>query len=162
MVLFFEPLVHEDDHKHRRHHKVEPLGIEAQKPAEDAAERCAQEPVKFIEQRDEEVEPAAVHALGDLRRIVDAERLVAHRVDEVGLFPARALVLVEHRNTVKQVARLDHHRRQEDLHRRKRREQHARGDKFKAAAEDDDAHDHRIPEAKARRAHIDAIGHAEK
>ena len=162
MVLFLEPLVHEDDHKHRRHHKVEPLGIEAQKPAEDAAERRAQEPVKFIEQRDEEVEPAAVRALGDLCCIVDTERFIAHGIDEVGLFPAHALVLVEHRNTVKQVARLDHYRRQEDLYRRKRREQHARRDKFKAAAEDDDAHDHRIPEAKARRAHIDAIGHAEK
>ena len=162
MVLFLEPLVHEDDDEHRRHHKVESLGVEAQEPAEDAAERRAQKPVEFIEQRNEEIEPPAVHTLGDLRRVVDAERLVAHGVDEVRLFPARALVLVEHRNAVKQVARLDHHRRQENLHRRKRREQHARRDKFKAAAEDDDAHDHRIPEAEARRTHIDAVGHAEK
>ena len=130
--------------------------------AQQAAQRRAADPVKLVEQRDKKIEPAPVDLRWDLSGAVDAEGLVAHAEDQVGLFPAHALVLVEHRNTVKQVARLDHYRRQEDLHRRKRREQHARRDKFKAAAEDDDAHDHGIPEAEAGDMHVDAIGKPQK
>ena len=41
-------------------------------------------------------------------------------------------------------------------------QEHAHGDKFQTAAVNDGAHDHRVPEGKAGRAHLNAVGHREE
>ena len=132
MVLFLQPLLQKDNYKHRRHHKIQPLGIEMDEAAQHAAQCGAGHPVKLVEQRDEEIEPPPVDPLRDLGGAIDAEGLIAHAIDEVGLFPAQSLKFIQHGNAVKKVPRLDHQRHQETLHRRVGRQQHAHRHKFQA------------------------------
>ena len=85
--------------------------------------------------------------------------LVAHGVDQVIFFRAEIFIFIQHGNAVKQMASLNHERHQKCLHGRKRGEQHAHGDKFQTSAVDHGTHNHRIPEGKSGRAHLNAIGH---
>ena len=130
--------------------------------AQHAAQCGAGHPVKLVEQRDEEIEPPPVDPLRDLGGAIDAEGLIAHAIDEVGLFPAQSLKFIQHGNAVKKVPRLDHQRHQETLHRRVGRQQHAHRHKFQTPAKDSQAHQQRIPKAEAGNIHIDAIGHPQK
>ena len=68
--------------------------------AEQPADRCAADPVELVEQRHEEIKPPAVNAVGDLRRVVDAEGLVAHGVDQIIFFRPEIFVFFQHGDAV--------------------------------------------------------------
>ena len=162
MALFLEPLLHEDDNEHGGHDKIQSLGIEADQAAQHAAQGGAARPVELIEQCDEEVEPAAVDTLGNLGGVVNAEGLIAHTKDEVGLFPAQSLEFIQHGDAIKEVACLYHQCHQKALQRGVGRQQHTDGDKFQTAAVNGKAHQQGIPKAETGDIHINAVGHAQK
>ena len=154
MLLPLFPFIEEDHDEHRGHHKVEPLGVERDHIADDAAEHSAEHPVALVQQRDEEHEPAAVHVRRDHGRIVDGEGLVAHAEDQIGLLSACAFEFFQHGDAVEQVARLDHQRGKQRGEGGKGAEQHFGGDKFERAAVDAERHQRGVQERKAERAHI--------
>ena len=162
MVPFLQPLLQKDNYKHRRHHKIQPLCIEMDEAAQHAAQCGAGHPVELVEQRDEEIEPPPVDPLRDLGGAIDAEGLIAHAIDEVGLFPAHALVLFQHGDAVEQMPRIDHQRQKKGVQRRVGREQQLHRDKLHRAGEDEGAHSHRVKDGKAAAAHQKAIGHGDE
>ena len=107
MILRLFPLVEEHHDEQRRHDKLDALGVEMQHQAEQGAERRAAHPVDLVEQRYKEHKPPAVDALRRRDGAVDGKRLVAHAVDQVQPLPAEPLILLQHGDAVKQVARVD-------------------------------------------------------
>ena len=152
-----DPLVEEDDEEQRGEYEVESLRVEWDVRADHAAERGAGHPVQLVEERDPQVEPAAVHVFGDSCGGVDGERLVAHAEDEVWAFPAEAFESSEHRQSVEQVARVDHERQQERGDGVECGQQQVDGDEFHRSGEDEHAHAHGPDEREAFRAHEHAV-----
>ena len=162
MVLGLLPLIDEHHGEQRRHDEFDAGGVKVQDRAEQRAERRARDPVGLVEQGDEEHEPAAVHALRRGDGAVDGEGLVAHAEDQVGLFPAHALVLFQHGDAVEQMPRIDHQRQKKGVQRRVGREQQLHRDELHRAGEDEGAHSHRVKDGKAAAAHQKAIGHGDE
>ena len=86
---FVQPLLHEDDNKHSCYHKIQTVCIELKQIAHQTADGCSAEPVKMVEQRDKEIEPAAVHICGGICRAVAAEGFIAHAENQVRLLPSQ-------------------------------------------------------------------------
>ena len=159
MPPFLHPLLHKNHNEHSRHNEIQPRRVKMDKTAEQTADRRAADPIKLIEKGHKEIKPAPVNVFRDFGSIIDAECFVAHGVDQVIFFRAEIFIFIQHGNAVKQMARLNHERHQKCLHGRKRGEQHAHGDKFQTSTVDHGAQNHRIPEGKSGRAHLNAIGH---
>lgn len=130
MPFLLEPLFQKDHHEHGRHHKVEALGVKGNQGSEQSADGRARYPVEVVEQRDKKHEPALVYALRDFGGVVDGKGLIAHAEDQIKPLPAHPLELVQHRDAVKQVARLDHQCHDECLERGKGAEQHGHRHEF--------------------------------
>ena len=144
MILFFQPLLHKDDHEHCGQHKVQPFGVKVDEGAEQTSERGAEEPVEMVQKRHEEHEPAFVHLLRDIGCIIDGKAFIAHSEDEIKGFPSVSAVFFQHGDTVEEVPGVDHEGHGESLQRTERPEQEIHGHELHAAGEDGDTHQHGI------------------
>ena len=161
MLLLLFPLIEEDNHEHGGHHKIHALGAEGEHRPHHGPQPGAGDPVKLVQQGDEEHEPAPVDPLRRLCRAGDGKGLVAHGKDHVKAAQAVTLVPLQHGQTVEQVPRLDHQRHQKSRQRGKGPQQQACQHKFQRAAVDHGAHEHRHPDGQAKALHIDAVAHAQ-
>ena len=162
MALLLEPLLQKYHDEHCCHHEIQTLRVEGDEIPEQTSQCGSADPVELVEQRYEEVEPAAVAVLGDLSGAVYAERFVAHAVDEVEFLPAHVLELVQHGNSVEQVPRLYHQRHHQHLERRERRKQHLHREELQTAAENHRRHYHRVNKAEPGNVHVDTVSHSQK
>lgn len=119
MGMFAFVLLEEDDDEHRRHDEGDALRIERQQGAHEASDGRAADPVEFVEQCDEEHEPAAVDAVRHFCGKINGKRFIAHAVNQIIFFPARILETVKHGNAVEEVARLDEDGHEKGLQRGK-------------------------------------------
>ena len=162
MLRVIHPLLHKDDNKESRHCELNTLRIDGEACAHKTADRRTRNPVELVEEGHKEHEPARIDALRNLRRVVDGEGFIAHAIDEIGLLPPCAAVLLKHRDAVEDMASLHHECEQEGLQRGKGAEEECRCNEFERAAEDERTHRHRIPEREARDVCIDAVGESEE
>ena len=101
MVLFLHPLFQEDYQEQGSHDKADSFRIERKHSSQDAAQSSACDPVKIVEERNPEIEPAFIDIIGDGRRIIQSKGFIAEHKDQKGLFPAGASVLLHESNAVK-------------------------------------------------------------
>ena len=162
VAWIFGPLVEEDHHEQRRHGEVDARYIERCHAAQHAAERAANHPVQLVEQAHEKHEPSFVHAGRRARRIVDGERFIALREDEIRAFAPEATEPLEHREAVEQVPRVNDEDGDERLKRRERPHEHRGHDELGRAREDKAGHERGRPPRQPERDAIDAAGDAEE
>lgn len=107
MVAVLLPLIHDDRDEQRRQYKVDPVALERQHTAGRRAERAAEDPVTLVKEGDEKV---VVKARVVRCGIAAKQRvgLVRQRKHQIRPPPRRAFVFVDHGDTVKQMARVDH------------------------------------------------------
>ena len=100
MVPGFLPLVDEHHDKECGHDKLDACRIKMYDISQKGSRSRARDPVNLIQQCYKEHEPSPVYIRGRRYGAVDGKGLVAHPVDQIGLFPARILVLFQHRYAV--------------------------------------------------------------
>ena len=157
-----QPLIHENNHKQCGHHEIQAGGVERQSPADNASERRSSHPGNLIQQRHEEIEPAAVNIRRYLRAVVDRERLITHGVNQIRFFRPHVLETPQHGQSVKQVP-CSHHQRQ---HKRGERiecgNQQIHRNEFHGTGVDERAHAQRPQERKPAGSHKHSVRHGQK
>lgn len=157
-----EPLIQQNDDKHRRHHKIQPFQIKREEPAEKRAECGAGNPVQLVQQRHPEVKPAPVHPFRYLRPIIDGKCLIAGRVNQIEFLPSRIAVLRQHRQAVEQMPGAHHEGRGHGRNRMKGRGQDLDHQKLHGSGVDHRGRQRRKPEREPGRFHQQPIGDSQE
>ena len=142
MVLFLHPLFQEDYQEQGSHDKADSFRIERKHSSQDAVQSSACDPVKIVEERNPEIEPAFIDIIGDGRRIIQSKGFIAEHKDQKGLFPAEASVLLHESNAVKKMAGLDGEGNEQSLQRSKGDSSMVTATNSRGTAEDDHGHNH--------------------
>ena len=102
------PLPHGDHQEQGGHGKIHPGGIEAQRGAQQGADGRAQYPVALVQQGHSETKAMFVHPLRGLGRGEEGIGLVGKGKNHIELPGPHAPKLLQHRQSVYQMAEVDH------------------------------------------------------
>ena len=149
MVAAGLPLLGHNDEEQRGHRKVDARRVKRQHTAQQCTRHAARDPVKLVQQRHPEIVFFPVHALGHAAAAHDGIGLIGQRKNQVRLGRAGVFIAFQHRNSVKQMPRVDHqcHDRRRDQRRAAR--QQVNCDILHTARVDQPAHDQCPPRAVA-------------
>ena len=88
MVFFPKPVVGEDSCKHGGKHKVQSFEFEGEKRTDEAAQRCPDDPIGFIEPGNPEQIPPLVGSFWNFGSTSQGKSLIRHSEDEKELLPS--------------------------------------------------------------------------
>ena len=162
MVLFLHPLFQEDYQEQGSHDKADSFRIERKHSSQDAVQSSVCDPVKIVEERNPEIEPAFIDIMGNGRRIIQSKGFIAEHKDQKRLFPAGASVLLHESNAVKKMAGLDGEGNEQSLQRSKGDSSMVTATNSRGTAEDDHGHDHGVYRGKSQRMHVKTIDKGDK
>lgn len=101
-------MVNEHNNKKRGHNKFNARGIKLNDIAKQRTKRRAGHPIDLIKQGYKKHKPTFINIGRRRYGAVDRKRFIAHSVNQIGLLPIYIFVLIQHGNTVKQVAGIYH------------------------------------------------------
>ena len=115
MVFFPKPVVGEDSSKHGGQHEVQSFEVEGEKRTDEAAQRCPNNPIGFIEPGNLEQVPSSVGSFRNLGSTSQGKGLARHSEDKEEFLPSQSFIFFEHREPIKQMSCIHHQYHQEGL-----------------------------------------------
>ena len=112
MIFFFQELIHKNHGKEGSHHKVNSFRGKGKNITEECSDAGADDPIALIKKGDKKHKPFRICVLRNFRAVIDTESFITHPEDKVEALPACFRKLVQHRNTVEQVTKLNHYRKE--------------------------------------------------
>ena len=100
MVFFPKPVVSEDSRKHGGQHEVQSFEVEGEKRTDEAAQRCPNNPIGFIEPGNPEQVPSFICSFRNLGSACQGKSLVRHAEDKEEFLPSQSLIFFEHRKSI--------------------------------------------------------------
>ena len=162
MIFLFQELIHKNHGKEGSHHKVNAFRGKGKNITEERSDAGADDPIALIKKGDKKHKPFRICILRNLSAVIDTESFITHPEDKVEALPACFRKLVQHRNTVEQVTKLNHYRKEKGFQRSKGRNKKADCQNLQRTAKNERGHKESVEHGKTGTVHIDPVSKAEE